>query len=534
MKLYNNIVTEEKFPPENIESTSEECIDIPYLRNKPEVINISVGRQLFVDDFLIEKTDLKRVEHRPVKYKDNPVFYAQTPWEKGEVTRYRELLRPSGTELLSGGMWYDGKRRKYRMWYTAGFFGPLAYAESDDGINFSRVSCDIYGDTNIVFPRAGQLLEENTVILNHYPENGEKSEYVMSLYIRPHVCERVGLNIFSSTDGMHWTYRTHTSSKGLTNANGCDDTSNITYNPFRKKWIYSIKKSEPPLWRTRYYAEGDTLIGARDSEPVFWQRTDCLDLSHPQWQHRPQLYVFNSIAYESVMLGAYDIWKGPENDECMKTGTPKTTEIHIGFSRDGFHYSRQKDRSAFIAPSFDDRQWDNNYLHASNTICLIKDNELWFYYTGFKGDSSMLSDKEQENGMYSEGAIGIAVLRRDGFASLDGTGSITTEKLEFDGKYLFINARAMELSAELLDEEGMPITGFEADNCIPFSGDSCKTELHWKNKEDLSEIAGRTIKIRFIQKSGSLYAFWISKKSTGESNGYLAGGEYGKELLCDC
>lgn len=41
------------------------------------------------------------------------------------------------------------------MWYQAGFHGSIAYAESDDGSYFTRPACNIYGDTNIVFPRGG-------------------------------------------------------------------------------------------------------------------------------------------------------------------------------------------------------------------------------------------------------------------------------------------------------------------------------------------------------------------------------------------
>jgi hypothetical protein len=29
--------------------------DVPYLRHPPSVINVDVGRQLFVDDFLVEE-----------------------------------------------------------------------------------------------------------------------------------------------------------------------------------------------------------------------------------------------------------------------------------------------------------------------------------------------------------------------------------------------------------------------------------------------------------------------------------------------
>ena len=50
-KLYNNIAYEP-------DSSPSDAQNVPYLKNPPEIIDISVGRQLFVDDFLIESTDL--------------------------------------------------------------------------------------------------------------------------------------------------------------------------------------------------------------------------------------------------------------------------------------------------------------------------------------------------------------------------------------------------------------------------------------------------------------------------------------------
>lgn len=56
-KLYNNIIM-----PETREIVDAQSV--PYLKNPPEVIDISVGRQLFVDDFLIEETDLTAEYHK--------------------------------------------------------------------------------------------------------------------------------------------------------------------------------------------------------------------------------------------------------------------------------------------------------------------------------------------------------------------------------------------------------------------------------------------------------------------------------------
>lgn len=525
--LYNNIELSDSFPPDDISESSFEEIAVPYLQNPPKTIDITVGRQLFVDDFLIERTTLERIEHRPTEYSDNPIFKAETNWETGTPERELEEIRPSAAILFGGGVWYDGKLDKYRMWYTASFHGSVAYAESDDGIHFKRVNSDIYENSNLVLPRGGSFFDTNSVILNHYGENPMQEEYVMSLYVRPERCERVGCNIYTSNDGIHWTMRAHTA--------GVDDTTTIFYNPFRKKWVYSIKKNDAEFGRRREYCECDTLPQGRElKDRVFWLRADEKDLRHQVWNVRPELYVFNSVAYESIMLGEYTVFKGPQNDISMKRGLPKVTELHIGYSRDGFHYSRQTDRTAFIKPSEKDGKWDCGYIHCPSSICTIQDDRLVFYYSAFAGDSDMIDPNyEERNGMYSNGSIGVAFLRRDGFASMSGKGELITRKLKFDGEYFFINAASRNLRAKITDENGVTISGFEAENCIPFNGDSCKQLMKWKTKGSLSELKGKIIKIRFIQDDGDLYAFWISKSPKGESGGYLAGGEKGKHGLCD-
>ena len=60
--LYNGVVLPDRWPPRYTEYTREP-MPVPYLDNRPEVIVIDVGRQLFVDDFLIDQTNLQRVYH---------------------------------------------------------------------------------------------------------------------------------------------------------------------------------------------------------------------------------------------------------------------------------------------------------------------------------------------------------------------------------------------------------------------------------------------------------------------------------------
>ena len=66
--LYNGIQLPDEWPPGRSleELRAGTPMRIPYLEEPPEVIPIDVGRQLFVDDFLIEESTLERRFHRPV------------------------------------------------------------------------------------------------------------------------------------------------------------------------------------------------------------------------------------------------------------------------------------------------------------------------------------------------------------------------------------------------------------------------------------------------------------------------------------
>src|SRR6266536_4644507 len=128
--LYNGIILPEIWPPKNIDR-SRKHIEIPYLISKPEVIPIDIGRQLFVDDFLIEKTTLNTIYHLADKINENPLFKPETETELngGNIP----VAAP-----FNDGLWYDSEDKLYKMWYHAGWFSGTGYAFSHDGIHWSR------------------------------------------------------------------------------------------------------------------------------------------------------------------------------------------------------------------------------------------------------------------------------------------------------------------------------------------------------------------------------------------------------------
>ena len=73
-KLHNGIVYPEQWPPRYEEPAVAQDMPVPYLKEKPAVIPVNLGRQLFVDNFLIAETDLQPIYHTPNFYPQNPVL----------------------------------------------------------------------------------------------------------------------------------------------------------------------------------------------------------------------------------------------------------------------------------------------------------------------------------------------------------------------------------------------------------------------------------------------------------------------------
>src|SRR4051794_4084715 len=97
-----------------------------YLSNPPSVIPIDVGRQLFVDDFLIQASTLQRSAHRPTIYSGNPVLAPGSGRDANSAFPY------------SDGVWYDPDTQLFKMWYFGGVGNNVAYAYSSDGKNWVK------------------------------------------------------------------------------------------------------------------------------------------------------------------------------------------------------------------------------------------------------------------------------------------------------------------------------------------------------------------------------------------------------------
>ena len=336
-RSYNGVPQPDRWPPRLVYDGGRRPIRVPYLDASPETIPIDVGRQLFIDDFLVESTTLTRRFHQAEKSEHNPVLTPETATEMdgGECP----VAAP-----FNDGVWWDPTDRLFKMWYQAGWMSGTGYAVSDDGIEWSRPALDVVPGTNLVLaPRPGYRRDGCCVWLDHGAEDSERRFKMFQYFRSSGETGRPwsGGEVYTSPDGIHWGEPTRTGPLG--------DNSSFFYNPFRKKWVYSVRRTEDGVRARRYIEHADFLDGSQweDEDPVLWAWSDELDEPDPQIGEAPQLYDLNAVAYESVMLGLIAIFRGPPNPEAAERGVPKTNDLTLGFSRDGFHWDRP-DRRSFI------------------------------------------------------------------------------------------------------------------------------------------------------------------------------------------
>jgi len=519
--LYNGIELPVEWPPRNIHPSSRYIMRVPYLEAVQKTLPIDTGRQLFVDDFLIESTSMTRVFHQASKYTGNPVFSPATKWEKNEDT-------PPCTIPKCGGVWYDERDGIFKMWYMASYLGCMCYATSQDGIHWDRPELDVVPGTNIILPLEIHP-DSGTVWIDR--ETSDKNARYKMLIREPNPEGEPSIPglMMISADGIHWS--------DPVKSGYMHDRSTMFYNPFRKKWVQSIRSWVNPGGRYRHYWEhadffesGEWQITPRlwdfrdVKEPVAWAGADYMDKAG---ESEPQLYNLDAVAYESLMISFFQILQGPPNQFGEALGLPKLTELTPAYSRDGFHWYRP-DRRMFISANRTAGSWEYGYVESTGGLCLVVGDELWFYYSAYAGDFKRSNRHWSNNGMYANGAVGLAKLRRDGFASMQAKipgATLTTKPVTFKGKHLFVNAMTAgsELAVEVLNKAGEVMAGFTTEQCHAFCGNSTCAEITWSGVS-LESLAGSEVAFRFSMDRGEIYSFWVSPDASGASYGYVGAG----------
>jgi hypothetical protein len=542
--LHNGIVLPEEWPPRTMLADSVAPMPVPYLDVPPDVIPIDVGRQLFVDDFLIEQTDLARTFHRPVDHGTNPLLAPETDAEMDDG--FCPVAAP-----FSDGCFYDPRDGLFKAWYMAGWCNGTALATSEDGIHWQRPELDVVPGTNLVLPPSDLRRDGVSVWIDH--ETPDPSQrYRMFLFARRGAIGGdlegiAGGLLLTSPDGIHWDRRPRT-------ILGTGDNDTFYYDPFRAKWVFTVRQVDRPTrrlsdptvvvpGRARSYWEADDFDVPVDGwdGAAFWLGADNRDRMRADYEigEEPQIYKLDAVGYESLMLGLIGVHYGPDNALCAEGGYPKLTEMQLAFSRDGFHWDRGNRETFIGAEPHDAGSWKRGYVHSVGGVCMIVGDRLHFYYTAFRGDESKGAKYEGAgvlwSGMYANGSMGLATLRRDGFASMGSDGTLLTRPVTFTGSHLFVNLAAAqgEVRVEVCDLEGGALPGLSRAACRPLSVDGTRQIVRWGAGEDLRQLAGRPVRFRFFLERAELYAFWVSGGEHGASGGAVAAGGPGLQGYWD-
>ncbi|MBI2431847.1 MAG: hypothetical protein HYV26_03140, partial [Candidatus Hydrogenedentes bacterium] len=193
--LYNGITLPAAWPPERPDPPTREPMPVPYLEQIPGVIPIDVGRQLFVDDFLLEPCTLTRTYHQVVWHPASPVLRPDKPWESDAESQGF----PAPTAMpFSDGVWYDPQEKLFKMWYMGGYVKSTCYATSKDGLHWDKPELDVVPGTNIVHT-AGR--DSALVWLDQFDADPARR---FKLFVYELAGERGALSVYYSKDGLHW------------------------------------------------------------------------------------------------------------------------------------------------------------------------------------------------------------------------------------------------------------------------------------------------------------------------------------------
>ena len=518
-----------------------------------EPVRIGHFRQLFIDDHVIGRMDgVTRVVNQAEKHPANPVVQLDRPWEGS--------FQVGGW----GSVIYDDSENLFKMWYAAypkPEGGIMCYAFSKDGIHWEK-------------PDLG-LTERNGSTANNCVPNLRSLSTIFSPDDPDPNKRFKAFNGFQGTfspDGLHWNTL---GSSGIPGPMESDGVITFCYNPLTDQYVAAVKILTGSVPRRRRsvaiavskdfltWSEPEALLepdaqdDALNRERIAAMRDQVAHVGPPEWQIT-QFYGMIPFPYQGMYVGMLQVLDISAPHPVTETDSDKfkvggggedgLCHIQLTSSRDLLHWDRVADRQVFL-PQGPPSAWDAGVVY---TYCppIVVSDELWIYYTSegvshcspwYRVSDERLPRRAKEGEphgaeWYREdpeetpivyrigtkgptGGVGLARLRLDGWVSMDAGpdgGTLTTKPIVFEdnGKTLVINARALKggsIVVEILDEAGKTLPGYGKDDCYAFQHDALRHTVVWGARSDVSQLAGKPIRLRFHLQSARLYSFVFSR-----------------------
>lgn len=468
-----------------------------------EAIEIPRGqRQLFLDDYAVAKlASLHRTMHSPEKR--GAVIVPDQPWEKWIQTRSRPF--------------WDEKQQIFKLWLITAAPKPQysgsAYAESKDGIHWVKPALgqkEYDGSTANNFITTDPKLPwgpnciESVVYDPNDSDPARRYKGLMGAEYRVPVV---------SADGIHWSQL-----DAAKLASG--DEGNLCFDPATGLFIATLKTfvkhgRAHAVWTSKDFVHWTRLpdiFQADDEDQRLAVETIQARLADATLQqpvcnnpadYHADIYNLGLFRYEGLYIGLPAVYYATGKD-AAGTNTDGFHWIQLACTRDLKTWQRLGNRKAFIGPSpVGQGAYDLTQLLPPSAP-VVRGDELWFYYTGLKyREPPQYADAKQ-------GAVCLAVLRRDGFISLDAAeqpGTLLTKPFVLNGSKLCVNADAGggTVHVEVLSADAKPLAASQ-----PVAGDQLHATLAWA-KGDLTGLKGQTVQLQFTLHKAKLYSFWIDE-----------------------
>ncbi len=446
--------------------------------------------QIFVDlDDLEPLDNVQQLRHEVEKFPGNPVIAPEKPWERSGGGPAASFIYDDEEKLFK--CWYQGVIGDEKPAAGGGYegYGPhtLNYATSKDGIHWER--------PNLGLHEVMGTKENNVVIPNTHHDGKDHWESVQKDPFDPEPARRYkgfgwssktgGLHTMTSPDGLNWT---HSSDQEHVVPGG--DAQAMMIDPLKKRYVLFVRSGPRATYESTDF--------------IHWSKpTDSIE-----WKYPGSVYNHMGFVYGDTYLGWVSWFHADKSDARFPN-----LDIHLMSSRDGRQF-RLVDPERPVVPCGTFGEWDRWMTMLTGAPPIRVGDKLYIYYRGFSRRHKPFGLPEYKDTIEA-GGLGLGTLRLDGFASLaagfDG-GRVTTKPIVFDGRKLSINAKAnwhAHVRVEVLDVEGQPITYFTAGDCAAMQADRVDAEITWKNRPDLSELAGKPIRLRFHLQNARLYSYRI-------------------------
>ncbi len=459
-------------------------------------------RQLFLDDVGIAQLEnLKRTMHSPTK--------------KGAVIRPNWHLGVLSLQTRTSPVW-DDKKKVFKFWDCAASPPDLyaigkqctGYYESPDGLNWSK-------------PVLGQI-EYDRWPQNNYISLTSQGRHVRVDYVvrdltdpdpsRRYKAALPPIGFAVSPDGIHWEMLPDV--KGVPS----EDEANFSFDVQSQLFILTVKRGGPHGRAVHLETSTDFLnwtnhgliFHADDRDQELGRHRILARLADPTMQqlvgndpsrYNVDVYNMGVFRYESLYIGTPAMYHatGPSADG---SNTDGFHEVQLVCSRNLKSWKRLGDREPFIATS---RTGAGAYdltgmIGPSNAV--MRGDELWFYYTSGKYRRQPDLVEPDNHG------ISLAVLRRDGFISLDAgdtSGTLVTEAFTVSGSELLVNVNAVqgELLVEVLNQEGKLVARSK-----PMSGDLLHEQVEWV-EGNIIDLKSQDVSLSFTVRNAQFYSYWL-------------------------